>query len=1099
MSGTSRALIQDLNAVFDNWENDLNNPQTSQLFKTIGAYHQKHNTLLSVQQSTNIHNELHRFYNNQIFPKSNLPREIFFVQILAELVPVLSEEEVGFWLKTYLKPAVDSGNYDLQFIQACKDFINKVGINFDVGGDQDLNSRRYAIASMVMNHILDIYLGSFEKTIEILDLNVEEDEIKSQEFFERLRFIRSNCLPLLYDYALKHPKSFAMSINTHFVDAKQRLRVLTLLTHVLNSRSSALHAIVETDLFINIFKCLLFDFNERVLYACLACLVMLVPLVSDRISQYVSDLLVIYTRVILWNTYAFSIPYRINLLKGKFNTEYWQISEPEETSPDEISNGVNSRPPFDSHIILDAGHLVSVIYGLFPYSLTLYSQDPLAYLEKYPTQLLPRQHLNLINNAIGQELSPKDKGIMEVVPGMTRTYLKSFILHPNFLHPERLSVEYERKDPTKWLIDDKQDDSLGVEEILIGCLGLNPALGFYIPNVVDSDSMKTKSTGSLGEGDAATDGNIRSYHPSVVSTGKSSNGGSQSVSRTSSVAGPIFFNFGGLTGPNNHTTAMNRKLSVVPTNLVIDSHKSSEISFNEVNYASSRTGSTYDDNINAHNGERKGSDPLKELFSTHESLYNTKPRNDSTFSDQTHIGELKTDVHSLLGDKVNLLRTQPSMASVDSSKETVFSTSSGPTVQEPKKVFSGTALDFYQRELLLMKNEVEFASYMKHLNKFQYIKLKLEVSKHKRDGSLWEKSAELLNDQVKYDKLKESHENLKQAFAELQKEFETGVSSVKIERDDFATKLLKLQDTRRSITDSLAVLESENAELKSHIETLTKEVVPQKDQSINHLSCQLKDIQTDYDLIEKELADVKVSKPVENIDTKETAEVDGPEKQIFDMKQELNMLNERNFKLNEEIQYLKVNLDTATKRYETKVGANKNEVAFQLGNIHNQYEKKIQELSSTILKYETLLEEKNLRIAQLSSSRPISIPGSMSTGSEMGRNPSQSQSHFNAGYTNNGSNNATGQTHPMAIQNPQGQYSQPMYENNPMDLYEANRQSSNSSNESISAHAQLPFNTPPLHTPVPMSKHSSFTGTQPQSTPIVKGRGGYQKRSKKHM
>ena len=40
------------------------------------------------------------------------------------------------------------------------------------------------------------------------------------------------------------------------------------------------------------------------------------------------------------------------------------------------------------------------------------------------------------------------------------------------------------------------------------------------------------------------------------------------------------------------------------------------------------------------------------------------------------------------------------------------------------KTISGTAIDFYQRELLLYKNELEFSSYMKHLNKFYYLKLK---------------------------------------------------------------------------------------------------------------------------------------------------------------------------------------------------------------------------------------------------------------------------------------------------------------------------------------------------------------------------------------
>ncbi|EGV60049.1 hypothetical protein CANTEDRAFT_116074 [Yamadazyma tenuis ATCC 10573] len=86
------------------------------------------------------------------------------------------------------------------------------------------------------------------------------------------------------------------------------------------------------------------------------------------------------------------------------------------------------------------------------------------------------------------------------------------------------------------------------------------------------------------------------------------------------------------------------------------------------------------------------------------------------------------------------------------------------------------------------------------------------------------------------------------------------------------------------------------------------------------------------------------------------------------------------------------------------------------------------------------------------------------------------------------------QSHPSAIPTTNGQQ-----QGNPMDVYTFNnRNNSSSSSESLGTSAQLPFNTPPLRTPVTMDGKGYFPTTN-QNAPIIKGRGGYQKRSKKHM
>lgn len=1074
MQGSSRTLLKDLNSVFQYWEEDSEkSTQTAALFKTINAFLEKHNTLQSIRQSTNLHNELYHFYLSHIQPESQLSREILFLEILTNLLPVLSPEETDLWLKTYLRPAVDGANFDRAFIQKCRSLIDRL-VDYETSEDPPLNDQRETIAENVIRYLFDLYLARKDERFHFIGLNFTEEEKQTQDYYERIRFIKSNSADLLYKYALIHPLTFGIVLNEHFLIPDERLEMLALLGKVLNSKSSSLYKLTELPIFSNIFKCLVFDFNEKILHSALSVLIMLVPLVSDKLSDFAPDLMVIYTRIALWYIYAYNIPQRIEKLQKALESveNPWPMAV-------NYKNEVMEDYNLDNRVTLDAGHLATIIYGFFPYTFVTFSNGPINYFNQHPPTLLARSHLILLDKLDNEDLSPKDKSHIGIVGKISKQFLQSLRLHPNFLHPERLTIEYELKNPTKWLIEDKDGDSLGIEEIMIGCLSLNPALGFFISDDVDSTIFESKS-GESGTSNRNSSG--------LVYYDKSN--GLTPVTLNTTVS-PL------LSGSSNNNQNIHhiasRKLSVAPTNLVIGNKKNNGVTFKDFEFDKSPNATTLTD-INEvtdlkqqhRKTGRNDSDPIHDLFSNHEKLFNPASSVDMQATVPDNIQPtVSNDVHSLLG-RGNGPRAQPSIASIDSSKQTAFGVSSTlSNMSDITKQNSGSALDFYHRELLLLKNEFEFSSYMKHLNKFQYIKLKLKMNKLMKTVA-YQSVLHPGHFPDEEEDLNAVISNLKDSCMRIQQESDKVIERLKQEVYQVTQKFMALQDYSSTIESNMNKSMLENDQLKSQLDDLIKKVIPNKNEEIFSLNNKLTDMGMDFKLLEKKLEGLTVQENINNSQSNTPSyNVEAHEKEQFQLKQEINMLRDKNDQLIKHIAQLEDKIKNIEIAADSKMKSNRNEISYQINTVANQYEKKIQELTTIIIKYETLIEEKNVKIAQLSTSRPISIPGSIS---DYGRG---SQSHSNMHNSSIGS--SINQTH-----NPTQGLVQPsngILAPTPMEMYEFNRNNSSSSSESLGINSQVPFNTPPLHTPVPIGKQVGSS----QSIPIIKGRGGYQKRSKKHM
>lgn len=1107
--------------MFINWveKNEQENDPT-ELWKVISSFNDKHNTLQIIRQSASINDELFRIYDTYVKPSYNLPKECLFLTILKGLLPVLNREEIELWLKTYLRPAVDSAGFEMGFVEKSREFIRAITIDNFHSDDPDLQEYREAIARNVIEQILLIYIGEETKILQIIDMGVTDEEKSTQVYHERIRYIKFLCAKFIDAYALKKTKDYLIIVNKHFVNPDERLEVLTSLSALVASQSSQVVQIVNTDLFESLIKCLHYDLSESVLSVSLAVLTMLLPQICNKLSKYVSDLIIIFVRFSCWEEFDRHSTNRQAMVER-------HISEKNITWKYKVLDPANDPSSAKPKIVFDCMHYGTILYGLFPFNLSKFCQSPIKYLAKYPSNLIDIAYIFLVHKELNVNFGESEEALEPNIAEKVRDLYKSLLVHPKFIDFDQHSIEEEIQNPIKWLLDQRNGDLIGPEEIALSCVGLNPDIminihGSFISQENIKYPTKMDILGEYNSGDSNS-GDFTGHTGSDTNFKQTS----RQASRNSSIGSPVYFSVkDGLTNKHLQKTLQNfnRKMSIVPTNLVLANaadipQESQEIRFNEVKFNDDENNDDleieeYEGQSNMENygpslppspllrhSSWKSNDPLSDLFSSHETLY--RPKNKTTSSSTTYLHhhlqdpqnaeQGKRQLSHLLNDKLrNDLQIQRPISSPTTSVETAtvhkgsigatthsmsptsnsptFNASNGSTYMKQ----SGSPLDFYQREVLLLKNELEFSSYMKHLNKFRYIKLKLNMNKMLREASLHFQAIENKNNLLQIKSLEENKISTNAILVNLRSKFKEHLDISKNQQMELIGKLGVLKDENEELHNKLQHLLNESRVMSENLQTLQNETIPE----INLENATLKNKITDLQNKQAE-KNTQHENVVEKLEKQETfkapqdGEVCDHDKKIFELKGEILYLNEKISTLVHEAESAQNTNESMTKTFETRLAASKLDMNEGLSSYTSQYEKKIQELSTIILKYESLLDEKNSKIFQLSSTKPISIPGTPAT---FGRNSS-------------GAIRMAGRISRASTSDFNG-------------IYETNDRS-NSSVDSINSpppgplHQNLYGSNNPNSQPRPTSGPNAVPGLQPQ--PIVKGRGGYQKRSKKIM
>lgn len=1107
MNGSSRSLTKALGLLVEDWKDNVSenreNADTTELFRVISQFNEKHNDLISIKQSLNVNDELFRIHSSYIKPYNNLGREIQFLEILTHFLPVLVGDEITIWLKTYLKPAVDSAGFDLQIVNKAREFVLALTTNIMPTEDVLLEKKREAIGELVMEYIIQLYIGKKEERYEIINLKVNEEEKDSQIYHERIRYMKKNCEDLLHEYGLKKTKDYFKLINKYLKSSFERLEVLTLLSRLVSSQTSQVYQIVNTDLFPNLLRCLLYDKSESQLLVSLSLFVMLIPQICNKIKTFFPDILVIYIRLTNWELFNEYTSNRADYASKLVDEESlpWDM-----TQLDPSYGDAQSLYPSNSKIELDILHLVRLLYGLFPLNLSKFGQSPLKFLTNQPAEIFDVKYLKDINSFTIETGLLHEKIFETRIIETTTVFLRSFLYHPNFLRFDLLSLENELENPLLWLFSDYNGDEIGPEEISLSCLGFSPNLVGDIDDSLDHPELPNRSS-------------LTNHDRGFVYTGtgeSNSSAGSQAnsrhVSRKSSFTAPIYMNFKDGTTQKLHLqkSLQNIKNRQLSTNFLGRNRKdsTSEVKFNDVRFdegfKEDILGEMDEDREDLHtsfedldkneesvNNSReikldafKSNQSLSDLFSTHEKLFapmskkidskvdiSISPRETLKVTSANSLSEkMKNEPHAINPIASSSTLELSSLRKNSTSDTIVYpDTLNASEDIQNGKLSHGTALDFYQRELLLMRNELEFSSYMKQLNKFHYIKLNLKMNRISREASFHNQSIEHRNNLLKLDNLSSSYDMVVASLNELKLQMEVSATKYKNESSILLNKLTDFESENKDLKTELKFIKNENQVINNNLSQTISETLPEKDFDLNRLKNKLIGLENENKSLMKKVQEG----PQHNLMRENRSRSDlkssdfdasEHEKQVQNLKNEILMLQERNSKISQDLNSLQELFDAATKSYESRLSSSKFDLGKNINSFTLQYEKKIQELSATILKYEGLLEEKNSKITHMSTSKPIAIVGS--------------------GYNKASYHSDT----PQATRTPSSEILHESYE------FELRGRSASIESSSVSQPNQsLTYQN--------YSSNVHFQQPVPTNTvqPIVRGRGGIQKRSKKFM
>lgn len=1028
MPGSSRSLIKAMESLFDH-EQEVDG-ELDELMVNIDHYLDKHNTTAAIAQTgNNVSEELLRIYTKYIKPQLNIRREYLFLDVVGKLLPVLNQEEVSLWLQTYMKPAFDSAGYDLIFVQKSRSFLKRITSDTMDTDDDNLKSLRLQICNYVIKSIVKLYCGEDVTTIN-LTIPKERDHV----FLERFRFIKENCFEFLKEFGRNKANIYFQVLNESIINPTYRLDILSLISSQISIRSPQNYHILNSGLFDTLLDGLIFELNEIIIVSELSILIMLIPQIPIQIGSYLTKLFAIYLRVCCWD----------DIRKIKFDS-YLQLLK-----KNNVNISLHSREVVNEYLYarieLESLHLATILYGLFPLHFSKFCQNPIQTIGK------ESKTLDIITESIVIH--------EELLQDKLNTQYRSFLVHPKFLYFDDLSMENEIDDPLKWLNHTKYDEeSIGPVEISLGCFSLNP-------DIIINDVLINQQ---YALGNHKLDSSLTN---------------SMHASRASSIAGPMYMNVKeGLAA--KALTNFNRKLSIVPTNLVIDAKYTNQVD----NYSqSSSQNLKFMDykfgEISTNSAEETSKDPLGNLFSTHERLFHKS----NSFNSSTQVSTTynynrtmsTTDEGNVSGSETNKNITsntdeQETSSSIGKSLENSFldekspnqlANSSSNTSIEAKNIAvpeksTGSGLDFYHRELLLLKNELEFSSYMKHLNKFYYIKLKSKILNNNEQISL-EKNTEDNSGKI---------ENLKKSFQEVSLQLKETNENHRVEIGRLVEELARFKSENKDLKFKLDDLRSEYEILSRSYEVNVKDAISDKDQQLEILRNKVQELQSIVKTMKLEKSDHTSDT---SLITREES-VTGFEQQLYSATETITSLQEVNNKLKNDLKNATEKYDKMVKSYESKVEASKMDARDNTDSYVKIYEKRVSQLLATIHKFEALLDEKNARILQLSSSRPILIP------------------------TNNIGMDRSSNDGLDYIQKDKSSPGESFY-----------MQNSNFTPTPNSHMSQKMYSTPNSHTgpqthfPFPnylagSRPTNTVSNTTVQQQPTLKGRGGYQKRSKKLM
>lgn len=286
------------------------------------------------------------------------------------------------------------------------------------------------------------------------------------------------------------------------------------------------------------------------------------------------------------------------------------------------------------------------------------------------------------------------------------------------------------------------------------------------------------------------------------------------------------------------------------------------------------------------------------------------------------------------------------------------------------------------QEVLLLKNELEFNVFLKNnaANALLEVGSRNVVAHKDNDAS---KIANELSS------LRAAYLALSNDFSARNSQFEEEARRLKKSNTVLMNKVSSLEKETARLQQELDYSEKKMANITLKNEELTRDRIVSMRGEIDLLKNKLYESNSEL----KTLKDKPLSTSLRFQEQKHRTIREGEtDKQIYALQNEISLLTEKNTKLTQSAKSVEAEHQAKIKHLEDKLNNHQGELASKLKSLTFQSERKIQDLTKTIQKYDSLIEEKNNKILQLSTSKKMPMLGKMH-GSAMLSNPINGPSH----------------------------------------------------------------------------------------------------------
>lgn len=248
------------------------------------------NLPISESDSAKLGEDLIQIYKDAVM--ANPAAEVLFLQCMSRLAPCLVvEEQVRTWVDLYSKPAIDSAGQKNDLVRAACDLLVAWMVPKD--GVEGNTAQYQAISRSTALFMVQIYLHE--------NLIVGETKGKADAKEERLRFVRMNAKNLILTFAEERPQEFCVIANRFFVQPEYRVRILVLLSAFFSQTRAKIPAdLARSQLVKHLFACLLHDKSSQVVTMAASALIMMLPFICSKLMTDLPYLFAVYGRMVCW-------------------------------------------------------------------------------------------------------------------------------------------------------------------------------------------------------------------------------------------------------------------------------------------------------------------------------------------------------------------------------------------------------------------------------------------------------------------------------------------------------------------------------------------------------------------------------------------------------------------------------------------------------------------------------------------------------------------------------------------------------------------------------------------------------------------------------